>query len=345
MPEKSDGQHGPAVELTRAPGGGGAGHEVAERMTGPWLPGGGADESSPLEMPNRKEHQVNVSRVIVADVTPEAEPVPIAGLTPTSVTAAQDLLNGLKQWRLWGRLGWIDVRRRYSRTTIGPFWSAISLAMMVLALGSVGTGLWSKRASEYLPFLAAGMVVWVTVSNITNEACSLFIASTGLFRQLRFNYSVMAYALAWRNLITFGHNLSVFVLMSIVFGGPLLTPATPLALIGLVFLMVNSVWIAIVLGMFCLRFRDVQQLIGSLLQISMFVTPIFWPPDDLRGPAHTIFVDLNPLYHFIVLVRSPLLGQVPSAESYIAVILMTIAGSWAGYRMFSYFRKRIAYWG
>jgi ABC-type polysaccharide/polyol phosphate export permease len=44
-------------------------------------------------------------------------------------------------------------------------------------------------------------------------------------------------------------------------------------------------------------------------------------------------------------VRSPLLGQVPEAESYIAVILMTIAGSWAAYRMFSYFRKRIAYWG
>ena len=80
---------------------------------------------------------------------------------------------------------------------------------------------------------------------------------------------------------------------------------------------------------------------GELTHFSFYP----WPPEDLRGPAHTIFVDLNPLYHFIVLVRSPLLGQVPEAESYIAVILMTIAGSWAGYRMFSYFRKRIAYWG
>jgi ABC-type polysaccharide/polyol phosphate export permease len=292
-----------------------------------------------------KDVRVNVSRVIVGDVTTETEPVLIAGLTPTSVTARQDLLNGLKQWRLWGRLGWLEVRRRYSRTMIGPFWSAISLAMMVLALGSVGTGLWSKRASEYLPFLAAGMVVWVMVSNIVTEACSLFIASTGLFRQLRFNYSVMAYALAWRNVITFGHNLSVFVLVSLVFSGSLLTPVTPLALVGLAFLVLNSVWVAIVLGMFCLRFRDVQPLITSLLQISMFVTPIFWPPEDLRGPARIIFVDLNPLYHFIVLVRSPLLGQVPEAESYIAVILMTIVGSWVGYHMFSYFRKRIAYWG
>ena len=163
---------------------------------------------------------MNVGRVIVGEVTTENEPVSIAGLTPTSITARQDLVDGLKQWRLWGRLGWLDVRRRYARTVIGPFWSAISLAVMVVALGSVGSGLWSKQASEYLPFLAAGMVVWLLVSSVVSEACSLFIASTGLFRQLRFNYSVMAYALVWRNLITFAHNLSVFVVVSLVFGAP-----------------------------------------------------------------------------------------------------------------------------
>jgi homopolymeric O-antigen transport system permease protein len=292
-----------------------------------------------------RDARVSVSRVIIGDATNQAEPRSAAGLTPTSITARQDLLNGLKQWRLWTRLGWSDVRRRYARTVIGPFWSAISLGMMVAALGSVGSGLWGKQASEYLPFLAAGMVVWVLVSSIVTEACSLFIASTGLFRQLRFNYSVMAYSLVWRNLITFGHNLSVFVIIALVFGTPLFTPATLLVLPGLALLLLNSVWISIVLGMFCLRFRDVQPMITSLVQISIFVTPIFWPPDSLRGLAHTVFVDLNPLYHFIVIVRSPLLGRVPAAESYMAVILMTVVGSWLAYRTFSYFRKRIAYWG
>jgi ABC-type polysaccharide/polyol phosphate export permease len=289
--------------------------------------------------------RVRVRRVVVGDATNQAEPHSTAGLMPTSITARQDLLNGLKQWRLWGRLGWMDVRRRYVRTVIGPFWSAISLAIMVAALGSVGSGLWGKQASEYLPFLAAGMVVWVLVSSIVTEACSLFIASTGLFRQLRFNYSVMAYSLVWRNLITFGHNLSVFVIISLVFGAHLFTPVTLLVVPGLALLLLNSVWVSIVLGMFCLRFRDVQPMITSLIQISIFVTPIFWSPDDLRGFAHTVFVDFNPLYHIIVLVRSPLLGRVPTAESYIAVILMTVVGSWFAYHTFSYFRKRIAYWG
>jgi ABC-type polysaccharide/polyol phosphate export permease len=265
-------------------------------------------------------------------------------LRPLVTTAARDLADGFGQWRLWGRLGWLEVRRRYSRTVIGPFWSAISLGMFVLALGSVGTGLWSKSASEYLPFLAAGMVVWLMIASIVTESCTLFVAGTNLFRQMRFNYSVMAYALVWRNLIVFAHNLLVFVGISLLLAPTLITPATLLVLPGLAVVLVNSVWVSIVLGMLCLRFRDVQQLITSLIQISMFVTPIFWPPENLQGAARIVFVDFNPLYHLIDIVRTPLLGRAPAAESYSAMAVLTVTGWWVTYLLFSHFRKRIAYW-
>jgi ABC-type polysaccharide/polyol phosphate export permease len=88
----------------------------------------------------------------------------------------------------------------------------------------------------------------------------------------------------------------------------------------------------------------VQQLITSLIQISMFVTPIFWPPENLQGAARFVFVDFNPLYHLIDIVRSPLLGRLPAAESYIAMVALTVVGWWLTYLLFSYFRRRIAYW-
>jgi ABC-type polysaccharide/polyol phosphate export permease len=271
--------------------------------------------------------------------------VPGIGLRSLVTPAGQDLADGLRQWRLWGRLGWLEIRRRYSRTVIGPFWSAISLGMFVLALGSVGAGLWSKAAADYLPFLAAGMVVWVTIASIVTESCSLFVSSTSLFRQMRLNYSALAYALVWRNFIVFAHNLLVFVVIALACRAPVITPATLLVLPGLMIVLVNSVWVSIVLGMLCLRFRDVQQLIASLIQISMFITPIFWPPENLQGTvARIVFIDINPLYHLIDVVRSPLLGRVPAAESYVAMAVITVAGWWLTYLLFSFFRKRIAYW-
>jgi ABC-type polysaccharide/polyol phosphate export systems, permease component len=81
---------------------------------------------------------------------------------------------------------------------------------------------------------------------------------------------------------------------------------------GLFLIAVNAVWVALLLGMACVRFRDIQQLVISLLQISMFVTPVFWPPHLLTGTTKLVFVQLNPLYSFIEVVRAPLLGQTPS---------------------------------
>jgi ABC-type polysaccharide/polyol phosphate export permease len=267
-----------------------------------------------------------------------------AGATTTSTTAGQDLLNGLLQANVWGRLGWLEVKRRYQRTAIGPFWSAISLGVFVLALGGVGAGLWSQQQKDYLPFLAAGMVVWVMISSMISEACVLFVASANLFRQMRFNYSVLAYALVWRNFIVFLHNLIVYALAVLMLAPQLITPTALLAVPGLALVLVNISWVALSLGIFCLRFRDLTQLVNTVIQIAMFVTPIFWPPDSLKGPAHIIFVDLNPLYHLITVVRAPLLAEVPSSETYAAVALMTVVGWGATYFLFGYFRKRIAYW-
>jgi ABC-type polysaccharide/polyol phosphate export permease len=263
---------------------------------------------------------------------------------PTVTSAADDLVDGLRQWDLWGRLAWLEIKRRYRRTTIGPFWSAISLAALVMALGGVGVGLWNQQSKDYLPFLAAGMVVWVMMSNVLNEACTLFTASTSLFRQMRFNYSVLAYALVYRNFIVFAHNMLVYVVIFLIFSPGKFGAAMLLAVPGIALTLVNSVWIALLLGIFCLRFRDLQQMIGTLVQIAMFVTPIFWPPENLKGVMRVVYVDLNPLYHLITIVRAPLLGEVPSAEVYLATALITVVGCTVTYACFGYFRKRIAYW-
>src|SRR5262245_62089875 len=219
--------------------------------------------------------------------------VPVVVPTPVPIAAvpADDLRDGLLQWRLWTRLGWLEVKRRYQRTIIGPFWSAISLGVFVAALGGVGAGLWSQQTRTYMPFLAAGMVVWVTISALITESCTLFISGTSLFRQMRCNYSVLAYALVYRNAIIFAHNFLVYVLVFLVFAPDKFGPINLLAVPGLGLVLVNAVWIALLFGMACLRFRDLQQMITTLTQIAMFVTPIFWPPESLQGKAHFLYVE------------------------------------------------------
>jgi ABC-type polysaccharide/polyol phosphate export permease len=266
------------------------------------------------------------------------------GLRTLATTAGQDLAGGLLRTDLWGRLGWLDVKRRYRRTLLGPFWTSISLAVYVVSVGIVGAGLWHQDIQEYLPFLISGMIAWLLVSTMINESCALLVTGHALFRNVKFEYSILAYALVWRNFIIFFHNLVVYVLIVGALKPELIGFTALLAIPGVILVAVNGVWIALLCGMFCLRYRDVTQIVGSVIQISMLITPIFWPPESLDGSRRLIFVETNPLYHMIDLVRGPLLGRVPGITSYVVVLLITVGGWVLTYRVFAHFRKRIAYW-
>jgi ABC-type polysaccharide/polyol phosphate export permease len=266
------------------------------------------------------------------------------GFRSQETTARQDLVGGLWRTDLWGRLGWLDVKRRYRRTLLGPFWTSISLALYVISVGFVGAGLWHQNLQEYLPFLVSGMITWLLVSTMINESCTLLVSGHALFRNVKFEYSILAYALVWRNVIMFFHNLVVYVVIVGALKPEAIGFTALLAIPGVILVAVNGVWIALLCGMFCLRYRDVTQIVSSIIQISMLITPIFWPPDSLVGSRRLIFVETNPLYHMVDLVRGPLLGNVPGVTSYVVILLITVGGWALTYRVFSHFRKRIAYW-
>lgn len=273
-----------------------------------------------------------------------ADAIETEGLTRLTTSAGQDLVRGLWRWDLWSRLGWLEIKRRYHRTVIGPFWSAVSLGIFVAVFSAVGSALWGQKLGDYVPFLATGMVVWIMISNLVSEAGTLFVAGAGIFRQTRFDYSILVYALVWRNFIVFLHNLLVYVFAVLIFAPHLISPVIVLAFVGLALLLANLAWLGLLLASFCLRFRDMQQLITSLIQIAMFVTPVFWPPDSLHGMHRLFFVELNPLYHMIDIVRAPLIGQVPEIQSYEVAVLVAVVGWFITYLAFSRFRRRLPYW-
>ena len=264
--------------------------------------------------------------------------------SPAVAAATQDLAGGLCRTELWSRLGWLEVKRRYRRTVIGPFWNSLSLAAYAVGIGLVGSGLWNQDIHSYLPYLISGLLVWNMISTIITESCTLFVASHGLLRNIRFEYSVLVYALLWRNIIVFWHNLIVYFCIVIILKPSLLHPIGLLALPGLACVIVASAPIALLCGMLCLRFRDVQSLVTTALSIAMLITPIFWPVDALSGLHRTVFVGLNPLYHLMELVRAPLLGEVPAALNYIVVFVIMIVVGVLTFDIFRKFRKRIAFW-
>lgn len=263
-------------------------------------------------------------------------------MKPDRADAISDLLNGLRAWPIWTRLGWQEVKRRYRRTTLGPFWATLSLGIFISAISFVWAPLFGTKLDVYLPFFASGMVAWTLVSTLVNESCTIFSSGEGLIKQLNFPFSSLVYMTVWRNLIVFLHHLVILFLIYIFFP-PQSWSALFLLPIGLMIIAVHSVALGIVISLICSRFRDVSPLITNLMQVLLFVTPIFWSAEQL-GSKGKFFIEFNYMYHLVSVVREPLRGHVPSLSSYMITFIGGVVCLIFMLELYARFRRRIVYW-
>jgi ABC-type polysaccharide/polyol phosphate export permease len=256
-----------------------------------------------------------------------------------------DLREGLSRWHLWFNLAWKDIRSRYRRTVIGPFWTVLSTATLVGALGFVNATLWHMEISEYLPFFCAGYIAWLLFITVVNESGSSIIAAEASIKAIRIPYSVFIFRVLMRNLIVFAHNLLVFVAVAVIFE-MVPRPSILLLPIGLTLAMINYVWISFMLAVICARFRDVIQLVANISTILFFVTPIFWQPAQLDSVpvARFLLADANFAYHLVDVIRAPLLSTAPQLSSYIYLCVTAVTGFLLSSLFLRRFYDRIAYW-
>lgn len=263
-------------------------------------------------------------------------------MKPYYAEAWSDLADGTLNWRIWSHLGWQEVKRRYRRTVLGPFWATLSIGMFVGGMSFIWAPLFNTTVSTFMPYLTAGMVTWALVVALITEGTGTYTAGISVITTLKFPYSILNYNVIWRNVIVFFHNILVVVLVNLVLFVPV-TWATLLIVPGLIIICANGIWITMLFGMFSARFRDIPPLVGNIMQIMMFVTPVFWQLNQL-GPRAQFYIKFNYVYHLIDIVRSPMLGEAPHLSSYAITIGGAVIGWIVALAMFARFKHRIPYW-
>lgn len=255
--------------------------------------------------------------------------------------AFKDIQDGICSIHIWPMLGWQDIKQRYRRSIIGPFWLTLSYGALMAGMGPLYGRLFQLDLSTYLPYLATGFVIWLLLSGIITDACNTFIGAEGYIKQIKLPLTVHVLRMIWKNLLIFAHNF-VIVLIVMLYFQPSLDLSVLLVPLALLMAAVNGVWAGLLLGLLCARFRDVPQIVTSALQIALFLTPIMFKADTLGRYVWT--AHWNPIFHFLEIARGPLIGEGARPDSWIAVLVITCIGYTVTFLMFSRFRARIAYW-
>jgi lipopolysaccharide transport system permease protein len=267
----------------------------------------------------------------------------LRGLDHTHVAGSlrRDLIAALQEWQLWTMLGWNDVRQRYRRSVLGPFWITLSMGSFILLLGAIYSRLFNMEIKTYLPYLTLGFIVWGFISTSMTEGCTAFQEGERIIKQIRLPYSIYVLRVVWRNFIVFLHTIVIFIPMVVIFDVRLAFVSL-LAIPGIGMIYLNQVWLTLALAIMSTRFRDMIPIVTTAVQIVFFATPIMWPVSALGDSVY--IADINPLYHLIELVRAPMLGAAPRTLSWIVAGATLISGWLIAIWLLQRASRRIVFW-
>ena len=258
------------------------------------------------------------------------------------VKAVADLHRGWSAAPLWASLAWQDTKQRYRRSILGPFWITASTGIMVAAMGPLYGSLLNQDVTTYFQHLAASLILWMFISTTINESCTAFVSSEAYIKQISLPLSLFVYRLMAKNAIMLAHNALV-VLVVLAFLPPADWRHFWLFPVGLLLVFGNLFWLALFLAALSTRFRDIPQLVSNIVQVAFFLSPILWRADML-SPSNHFVADVNPLFHFMEVVRAPLLGEPIDGIHWLVVGGLFIVGSTVSFLFFARTRARIPYW-
>lgn len=256
--------------------------------------------------------------------------------------AWNDLREGLAKHRLVRTMVSTSFKARYKGTMLGAFWLTATAAVTVLGLGVIYAQVFQVDFRSYLPYVAIGMMVWGLINGFLTESVSTFTGTASVFTQIKIPMSVFPLSLTGRLMTAFFYRALVVILILFV-GGKAIAPWQVLAsLAGVALITWVGFWTALLFGILGARFRDFGQLINAFMTFAFFMTPVFW--DASRLSQYAFVAHYNPLYHFLNIVRGPLLGATDIGISFLVAAVFSVIMPVAAFGMFAKFRHRLAYW-
>ncbi|NLG54665.1 MAG: ABC transporter permease, partial [Rhodococcus sp.] len=118
---------------------------------------------------------------------------------------------------------------------------------------------------------------------------------------------------------------------------------------ALMLLAINALWVSIAFGIFATRYRDIAPILSSLTLLLFVLTPIMWTTQSLEAQGGQVaerakIAELNPLFHYLDIVRAPMIGQDQEAYHWYIVLTITVIGWIIALLGMRKYRARVPYW-
>jgi lipopolysaccharide transport system permease protein len=241
----------------------------------------------------------------------------------------------------WRALAAGDIRSKYRRTMLGPWWITATNAITALIMGAVAGRFLGADMKTYLPHFMVSMTIWNFIASSLGESCYTMINAGGMIKAVDMPILIHVMRMVQRNLIIFLHNIAIIPVIWLIYPWSI-GFVSLLSLFGLALVYIFIVSLTTIVSMICVRYRDVPPVMNAIIQLLFFISPIIWAPGQIKGG--TFIVALNPIAYLLAVTRDPLMGIVPSLASWAGAFGCVAVLTAAMIFIYTRYRSRVVYW-
>jgi lipopolysaccharide transport system permease protein len=241
----------------------------------------------------------------------------------------------------WRALAALDIRSKYRRTFLGPWWITVTNAITAVIMGLVAGRFLGADTKTYLPNFMVSITIWNFIASSLGESCFTMISAGGMIKAVNMPILIHVMRMVQRNLIIFLHNMAILPIIWLIFPWHIDLKIL-LCLPGLAIVYVFVVSASVIISMVCVRYRDVPPVVAAVLQLLFFVSPIIWQPSHTRGGE--LLVQINPIAYLLSITRNPVMGNAPDLTSWFGAIGVVALLTAAMIYIYSRYRSRVVYW-
>jgi lipopolysaccharide transport system permease protein len=191
-----------------------------------------------------------------------------------------------------------ELKVRYGNKALGYFWSVANPLASALVYYFVFSYILKIKIPDYALVLICGLFPWQWIGNSVGAAPSLFLGNASIIKKVSFPTSLIPLCTVLNHLIHFIMSFPVILLFMVIYhkhpyvswfyGIPLL----------LMIQLVMTYAMSLILASINLFFRDLERLIGILLNFVFYFTPVLYSAREIPPKIANLFI-LNPFAYLI----------------------------------------------
>jgi ABC-2 type transport system permease protein len=225
-----------------------------------------------------------------------------------------------------------DLKVRYRRSAIGFLWTMLQPLLMMLVFTVVFSALFRFNLPHYPIYAQAGVLFWNFFSQSIVASMNSLRGNAQLLQKLPVPKVVFPLATVISGVVNLAFALvPLFIIMVVTAGVEALRPALFFLPVSILLAALFTLGAGLLLAPLAVFFSDVVELIGVLLSVVMYLTPIFYPKEIL--PPNVLWVvRFNPVRSILEVFRDPIYwGKVPPLTHLsvcigIAVLALVLGG-------------------